>query len=126
MAEAHKFDPDGDLFAAVSEESRQRPLACVLVDEAQFLSREQVLQLARLADDVGIPVLCYGLRTDFSAQLFPGSAALLGLPDALVELKAVRSAEHTSELRSLLRRSYAVCHFKYQKHAYIGNSHTHT
>ena len=89
MAEAHKFDPDGDLFAAVSEESRQRPLACVLVDEAQFLSREQVLQLARLADEVGIPVLCYGLRTDFSAQLFPGSAALLGLADALVELKAV-------------------------------------
>ena len=89
MAEAHKFDPDGDLFAAVSEESRQRPLACVLVDEAQFLSREQVLQLARLADEVGIPVLCYGLRTDFSAQLVPGSAALLGLADALVELKAV-------------------------------------
>ena len=89
MAEAHKFDPDGDLFAAVSEESRQRPLACVLVDEAQFLSREQVLQLARLADEVDIPVLCYGLRTDFSAQLFPGSAALLGIADALIELKAV-------------------------------------
>src|SRR3546814_4021663 len=89
MADAHKFVPDGDLFAAVSEESRQRPLACVLVDEAQFLSREQVLQLARLADEVGIPVLCYGLRPDFSAQLFPGPAALLGLADALVQLKAV-------------------------------------
>jgi thymidine kinase len=48
-----------------------------------------VLQLARLADEAGIPVLCYGLRTDFQAELFPGSAALLGLADALVELKAV-------------------------------------
>ena len=89
MAEAHKFDPDSDLFAAVGEENGQRPLACVLVDEAQFLSREQVLQLARLADEANIPVLCYGLRTDFAANLFPGSAALLGIADALVELKAV-------------------------------------
>ena len=89
LAEAHKFDPDSDLFAAVSEENRERPLACVLVDEAQFLSREQVLGLARLADEVNIPVLCYGLRTDFAAELFPGSAALLGIADALVELKAV-------------------------------------
>jgi len=89
MAEAHKFDPESNLFEAVSEENRQRPLACVLIDEAQFLSREQVLQVARLADEAGIPVLCYGLRTDFSAELFPGSAALLGIADALVELKAV-------------------------------------
>lgn len=89
LAEAYKFDPDSDMFAAATGESRQRPLACVLVDEAQFLSREQVLQLARLADEADIPVLCYGLRTDFAANLFPGSAALLGLADALVELKAV-------------------------------------
>jgi thymidine kinase len=60
-----------------------------LVDEAQFLSREHVVQLSDVADQMGIPVLCYGLRTDFQAQLFPGSAALLGLADALVELKAV-------------------------------------
>ena len=89
MAEAHKFDPDSDMFAAVTAEHRERPLACVLVDEAQFLTRAQVLDLARLADEAGIPVLCYGLRTDFSAELFPGSAALLGIADALVELKAV-------------------------------------
>ncbi|MBL0916366.1 MAG: thymidine kinase [Sphingopyxis sp.] len=89
MAEAPKFEPDSNLLEAVSEENRQRPLACVLIDEAQFLSREQVLQVARLADEAGIPVLCYGLRTDFSAELFPGSAALLGIADALVELKAV-------------------------------------
>ena len=89
LAEAHKFDPDSDLWAAVRAENAERPLACVLVDEAQFLSREQVLALARLADEANIPVLCYGLRTDFQGELFEGSAALLGLADILVELKAV-------------------------------------
>jgi thymidine kinase len=61
----------------------------VLVDEAQFLTRDHVLQLAQVADELSIPVLCYGLRTDFQGNLFPGSAALLALADALVELKAV-------------------------------------
>jgi thymidine kinase len=89
LAEAHKFDPESDLWAAVNDEHRRRPLACVLIDEAQFLSKEQVFALARLADEADIPVLCYGLRTDFAADLFPGSAALLGIADALVELKAV-------------------------------------
>ena len=89
LAEAHKFDPESDLWAAVSDEHRRRPLACVLVDEAQFLSKDQGFALARLADEADIPVLCYGLRTDFAADLFPGSAALLGIADALVELKAV-------------------------------------
>lgn len=89
LAEAHKFDPESDLWAAVSDEHRRRPLACVLIDEAQFLSKDQVFALARLADEADIPVLCYGLRTDFAADLFPGSAALLGIADALVELKAV-------------------------------------
>ena len=60
-----------------------------MVDEAQFLTRDQVFQLAYVADVVGIPVLCYGLRTDFQAELFPGSAVLLGIADSLVELKAV-------------------------------------
>ncbi|MDZ3830477.1 MAG: thymidine kinase [Sphingopyxis sp.] len=89
MANAHKFEPESDIWAAVMAENAERSLACVLVDEAQFLSRDQVLQLARLADEADIPVLCYGLRTDFAANLFPGSAALLGLADALIELKAV-------------------------------------
>ena len=86
---AHGFHGESDMLAAIRGENAKRPLACVLVDEAQFLSRVQVLQLARVADEDGIPVLCYGLRTDFQGQLFPGSAALLGLADALVELKAV-------------------------------------
>jgi thymidine kinase len=61
----------------------------VLVDEAQFLTEAQVWQLAAVADELSIPVLCYGLRTDFQGELFPGSAVLLGIADALVELKAV-------------------------------------
>ena len=88
-SEAHKFAPDTDLWAAVSAAHRVQPLDCVLVDEAQFLTPQQVWQLARLADEGGTPVLCYGLRTDFQGELFPGSAVLLGIADALVELKAV-------------------------------------
>ncbi|MBA4043980.1 MAG: thymidine kinase [Erythrobacter sp.] len=88
-SEAHRFHPDTDLWAEVSAAHAEVPLDCVLVDEAQFLTTEQVWQLARLADQAGIPVLCYGLRTDFQGELFPGSAVLLGIADALVELKAV-------------------------------------
>jgi len=88
-SEAHKFHPDTDLWSTISAAHKVEPLDCVLVDEAQFLGPEQVWQLARLADEGGIPVLCYGLRTDFQGELFPGSAVLLGIADALVELKAV-------------------------------------
>lgn len=88
-ADAHRFDGQTDLFSRVSAAHAVQPLACVLVDEAQFLTPDQVWQLAQLADEVNIPVLCYGLRTDFQGQLFPGSAVLLGIADALVELKAV-------------------------------------
>jgi thymidine kinase len=87
--EAHAYSPEVDLFDAVGDELKRRELHCVLVDEAQFLTRDQVLQLCRLCDEVNLPVLCYGLRTDFLGQLFEGSAALLALADALVELKAV-------------------------------------
>jgi thymidine kinase len=85
-AAAHRFEAETDLFGAVMAAGE---LSCVLVDEAQFLQPEQVWQLARVADEGGVPVLCYGLRTDFAGALFPGSAALLGIADALVELKAV-------------------------------------
>ena len=88
-AEACRFDADTDLEAAVLAHHAAEPLHCVLVDEAQFLSAQQVWQCARLADEAGIPVLCYGLRTDFLGELFPGSAALLAIADSLIELKAV-------------------------------------
>jgi thymidine kinase len=88
-APAAMFDAATDLFAGIAARAAEGPLACVLVDEAQFLSGDQVLALARVCDDLGIPVLCYGLRTDFRGALFEGAAALLGLADELVELKAV-------------------------------------
>ncbi|MEQ1543391.1 MAG: thymidine kinase [Novosphingobium sp.] len=88
-ADAHRYDAGTDLWERVTAAHRVEPLACVLVDEAQFLTTGQVWQLARLADEANIPVVCYGLRTDFQGELFPGSAALLGIADALVELKGV-------------------------------------
>ncbi len=66
-----------------------RPLACVLVDEAQFLSAEQVWQLSRVADELHIPVMTYGLRVDFQGQPFPGSAALLAIADSLREIRTI-------------------------------------
>ena len=88
-AEAHVFEPETDMFEAIARERAKRRVDCVLVDEAQFLSRAQVFQLARICDEAGIPVLAYGLRTDFQANLFEGSANLLALADTLVELKAI-------------------------------------
>ena len=88
-AAATPFGTDTDLATLVLAEHAAGKLACVLVDEAQFLSEPQVDQLARLADRHGIPVLAYGLRTDFRGALFPGSARLLALADSLVEIKSV-------------------------------------
>src|SRR6476469_760141 len=88
-APAHSYDEGVDLFTAIGEELKKRELDCILVDEAQFLSQRHVLELCEVADGIGIPVLCYGLRTDFQGKLFPGSAALLALADSLIELKAV-------------------------------------
>ncbi|WP_341712327.1 thymidine kinase [Erythrobacter sp.] len=89
QAGAHLFEPDTDIWTSVVAAHQVTPISCVLIDEAQFLSKEQVWQCARLADETRIPVLCYGLRTDFQGELFPGSAALLGIADSLVELKAI-------------------------------------
>ena len=88
-AAATPFDATTDIAAMATARHADDPIACVLVDEAQFLSAAQVDQLAYLADSIGIPVLAYGLRTDFQGQLFPGSARLLALADALIELKSV-------------------------------------
>lgn len=85
---AAAFDRTTDLVAAVLATGESRP-ACVLVDEAQFLTGAQVDQLATLADVHGIPVLAYGLRTDFLGNLFEGSARLLAIADSLIEIKSV-------------------------------------
>jgi thymidine kinase len=88
-APAPMYDERVALWDTTTEELKKRALHCILVDEAQFLSQRHVLQLCEVADRLSIPVLCYGLRTDFQGKLFPGSAALLALADALIELKAV-------------------------------------
>lgn len=87
-ADAIAFDRDTDLAAIVVRDGKAPP-ACVLVDEAQFLTAAQVDQLASLADFHGVPVLAYGLRTDFQGQLFEGSARLLAIADSLIEIKSV-------------------------------------
>jgi thymidine kinase len=87
--QALALQPDEDLFAHTKAAHTRQPVACVLIDEAQFLTRSQVEQCTDIADQLRIPVLCYGLRTDFQAQLFPGSAALLALADDLIELKNI-------------------------------------
>ena len=86
---AHVFSSETNLYDVVVADIEKDPVHCVLVDEAQFLSAEQVDQLARVADQLRIPVLCYGLRTDFQANLFPGSTRLLAIADELVELKTI-------------------------------------
>ncbi len=84
-ANAFHFDADTDFWTRLSSSETD----CVLIDEAQFLTKIQVRQLARVVDEAGIPVMCYGLRTDFRGELFPGSAALLAWADTLSELKTI-------------------------------------
>jgi thymidine kinase len=88
-AAAFPFRAETDLRQEVEAEHEREPLSCVLIDEAQFLSRAQVLQLAAICDEMNIPVLAYGLRTDFQANLFEGSKWLLALADTMSEIKAI-------------------------------------
>jgi thymidine kinase len=88
-ADARIFGAADNLLDLARAEAAKRPLACVLVDEAQFMSRAQVHQLTDIADVLRIPVLCYGLRTDFQGNLFEGSQWLLAWADNLIELKTI-------------------------------------
>ncbi len=87
--DAHMFDAETDLYEIVKSESASMKAACVFLDEAQFLSPAQVMQLARIVDDLDIPVICFGLRTDFMGELFEGSARLLAVADEIRELKTI-------------------------------------
>jgi len=87
--DATVFKKDDDLYAVVVEQCSVDPLHCVLIDEAQFLTREQVVQLSDVTDKLKIPVLAYGLRTDFQGEPFEGSKYLLAWADNLKELKAI-------------------------------------
>ena len=88
-ADADTFASKTDLFSKIQERLNAGPCACVFLDEAQFLSADQVWELARAVDDLKVPVMCYGLRVDFQGKLFPGSAALLALADEMREIRTI-------------------------------------
>jgi len=88
-ADAYLFDENSSMFVEIKEKNQQAKLDCVLIDEAQFLSKDQVKQLTDVVDLLHIPVLAYGIRTDFLGETFSGSAALLAWADKLVELKTI-------------------------------------
>jgi len=87
--QAVTFQRDDDLFKLISARDLESPLHCVLVDEAQFLTKEQVFQLGEVTDELDVPVLTYGIRTDFQGEPFDGSKYLLSWADNLKELKAI-------------------------------------
>ena len=90
-ADADTFDTGTQFVDVIGQRCQRDEIRCVLIDEAQFLTSEQVDQLACVVDCFDIPVLCYGIRTDFRGQLFPGSQRLLAVADKLKELKTVCS-----------------------------------
>lgn len=98
---ADTFEPGEDLFAKLAARLAQGRVDCVFIDEAQFLSKDQVWQLARAVDDLGVPVMCYGLRVDFQGNLFPGSAALLAWAD---EMREVRTICHCGKKATMVIR----------------------
>ena len=100
-AEADTYTQADDLFAKIKARLDEGPCACVLVDEAQWMTRDQVWQLARAVDDLGVPVMTYGLRVDFRGELFPGSAALLALAD---EMREVRTICHCGKKANMVIR----------------------
>lgn len=88
-AEATTFVQTDNLLDRIKELHEARPVHCVLVDEAQFLTKQQVRQLSDVVDELDIPVLAYGLRTDFQGNLFEGSENLLAWADSLTEIKTI-------------------------------------
>lgn len=88
-AGAQLYGPKDDLYAIIGKHHSRAKVSCVFLDEAQFLTPEQVWQLARVADRLDIPVLAFGLRTDFQGRLFPGSAELLAIADSLREIRTI-------------------------------------
>ena len=100
-ARADTFTKNTNLFQLIHERLNAGPCACVFLDEAQFLSEDQVWQLARAVDDLGVPVMCFGLRVDFQGKLFPGSATLLALAD---EMREVRTICHCGKKATMVVR----------------------
>lgn len=88
-SKAELYDDKTNLWILISKVLEERKLSCILLDEAQFLKDSQVRQLAKVVDRYAIPVLAYGLRTDFLGKLFPGSAELMALAEELIEIKTI-------------------------------------
>jgi len=88
-AKAYSVDSNFDFFNYVSQESIKKQIDCILIDEVQFLTKEQIRQICKISDELNIPAMCYGIRTDFRGELFEGSAELLALADNFIELKTV-------------------------------------
>ena len=89
QADAWAFDASFDFFSYIAKEHRSQKVSCILIDESQFLTKKQVLQLTLVVDHLSIPVLCYGLRTDFTGEPFEGSQYLLAWSDEIVEIKTI-------------------------------------
>ena len=87
--DADTFDATTDLYQAIEKHKKYNDIACVFIDEAQFLTKPQVWQLARAVDDLNVPIMCFGLRVDFRGELFPGSAALLAWADEMREVRTI-------------------------------------
>ena len=102
--EADTIETDEDLLAKIEKRLAEGPCACIFIDEAQFLSPDQVWQLARAVDDLRVPIMCYGLRVDFRGLLFPGSATLLALAD---EMREVRTICHCGKKATMVVRQDA-------------------
>ncbi|MAB15903.1 MAG: thymidine kinase [Roseobacter sp.] len=102
--EADTFETDENLLAKIEKRLAEGPCACIFIDEAQFLSPDQVWQLARAVDDLRVPIMCYGLRVDFRGLLFPGSATLLALAD---EMREVRTICHCGKKATMVVRQDA-------------------
>lgn len=101
-ADADTFLPGDDLYAKIESRLKEGPVACVFVDEAHFMEKKQVWQLAKAVDDLHIPVMCYGLRVDFRGELFPSSAALLAWAD---EMREVRTICHCGRKATMVVRN---------------------
>jgi thymidine kinase len=99
--QADTFAPGENLFTKLIDRFNQGPVGCVFIDEAQFLIKDQVWQLACAVDDLGVPIMCYGLRVDFQGNLFPGSAALLAWAD---EMREVRTICHCGKKATMVVR----------------------
>jgi len=99
---ANIFDADFN-FQDYFRSTKKNDLSCVLIDEAQFLTSKQVRELCKVCDDLNLPVMCYGIRTDFRGDLFPGSSELLALADNLIELKTI------CEYKNCARKATMIC-----------------